>query len=202
MSQIDDERMLTAYHEAGHIAISYYFGFSVKKSELIFRDDDPDFFDSKNSKDNWIGETPIKFGAYMNYATALMNRDRPMVESFDHQEPERFEMFVPKFALIMAAGWYGEILYLTECKSKSPSDVPQEMDDGPDRDVLSFIYTLNSECKTYVDTFCPKMLDLHKEQIKAIASALYEKKELSSNKIETIISENPMTPPTEELLSL
>lgn len=202
MSQIDDERMLTAYHEAGHIAISYYFGFSVKKSELIFRDDDPDFFDSKNSKDNWIGETPIKFGVYMNYATALKNGDKRTVESFDRQEPERFELFVQKFVLIMAAGWYGERLYWIECKSKAPSDVPQEMEDGPDRDILDFIYTLVPGCKEYVDKYCPKMLDLHKEQIKAIASELYEKKELSSSDIETIISANPKAPTPKELLSL
>ncbi|MCQ2053936.1 MAG: hypothetical protein MJY82_01430 [Fibrobacter sp.] len=200
MSQIDDERMLTAYHEAGHIAISYYFGFSVKGSKLLFKDDDPDFFTLMNSKDKWIGVTPIKYGNYMPYAKALNNIDEQAVNEYSNQEP--FGLFVQKFALVMAAGWYGEILYWTECKSKRPSDVPQEMDDGPDRDVLNFIYTLDSKFKTYINTYCPIMLDLHKEQIKAIASALYEKKELNSSEIEAIISANPMTPPTEELRNL
>ena len=202
MSQIDDEKMLTAYHEAGHIALSYYCRFTVTYSKLLFRDDDPDFFASMDSKDKWIGMTPIKFGDYMNYAKALMDGDKRTVESFDHQEPEVFEKFVQKFMLVMAAGWYGERLYWIECKSKAPSDVPQEMENGPDRDILNFIYTLAPGSKEYVDKYCPILLDLHKEQIKAIASKLYEKKELSSSDIETIISANPKAPTPKELLSL
>lgn len=199
MEQIDEELMITAYHEAGHTITAYKYGFYVENFEVVHRTQKPELFLQTGATGNWIGGVRINYSKTANerlFANALIKSNDDLVER-SHKCNE-FKYFLPKFAVMITSGWYGEVYYKEKYKKENVNLSANAIDNAQD-DKAHLVYAERVRNKLY-----PKRKDLFSEVdsktygilcsnaalLEELANIFYNKHNVSRTEIEDIVNKH------------
>jgi hypothetical protein len=199
MEQIDEELMITAYHEAGHTITAYKYGFYVENFEVVHRTQNPQLFLQTGVACNWIGGVRINYSKTANerlFANALLKHNNGFVEQ-SHKCNE-FKYFLSKFAVMITSGWYGEMYYKDKYKKEKIDLSANAIDDAQD-DKAHLVYAESVRNELYpkrnnlffeVDSKTYSVLCSNADLLEELANIFYNKHNVSRTEIENIVNKH------------
>ena len=182
---INNAKMLTAIHEAGHVVMLYHFGFRANGMGLVFE------------KGHWNGYTVRNFSKISLLDKFVDDFYNPPIENPQSMArlSQKYDWylqngglaignFIRDFVMFVAAGEEAEKLFV----NKYPA-VIRDDNVGPDGITRIFFCEICGGLSQYIANHLRNLLSCYKTAIEDLAKALYEKGCLSQQEIENMLKD-------------